>query len=115
MIAFRVTNNHENNIFIDNVSLTTRTLPLKLKQEGYLILPTAFRDQFRVWHYQQPVSLRSVTVYNATGQLVWMKRFNGNAEKTETVDLTGKSAGTYVVHLGYEDPHRNVVGKVVKY
>jgi|GEM_PF-384396 len=115
MIAFRLINNYENNVFIDNVSVTTRTLPALLKQRGYLVLPTAFQNSFALWHHQTPTKLKYVTVYNAAGQQVWTKQFNGNADKYMTIDLTGRSAGTYFVHIGYEDEYRNVVEKVVKY
>jgi len=114
MVAFRVTNNYENNIYIDNVNVSTRTLPAALKQKGYIVLPTAFQNNFAIWHYQTPTKLKYVTVYDAQGRLVWTKQFNGNADKYMSIDLTGKSAGTYFVHIGYEDEFRNVVEKVVK-
>jgi hypothetical protein len=114
-VAFRFHGNFENNIFLDDVSFTTETLPATLKTQGYLILPTAFNNQFGIWHYQQPTKLKYVTVYNSAGQLVWTKQYNGNADKYIPVDLSGRAAGTYMVHVGYEDENRNVVQRVVKY
>ncbi|HEV8284303.1 MAG TPA: choice-of-anchor J domain-containing protein [Chitinophagaceae bacterium] len=114
-VVFRNTNYNQNNIFIDNVNLKTRILPVRLKAEGFLILPNPFRDQFTVWHYQTPASLRFISVYNTVGQLVWSKEFNGNGNKQETVDLSNKSAGVYIVRLGYTDSNRNISVKVVKY
>ncbi len=113
--AFRLSNNSENNLFLDDVNFFTKNVPATLKTQGYLILPTAFQNQFGIWHYQQPTNLRYVTIYNSAGQLIWTRQYNGNAEKFMTVDLTGKSAGTYVVHLGYLDQNRNVVQRVIKY
>lgn len=114
-LVFRVTNNFENNIFIDNVSLTTQTLPAQLKQQGYVVYPTAFQNSFGIWHYQTPTTLKYVNVVNAAGQLVWTKQFNGNADRQMTVDLAGKAAGMYFVELGYADASRKVVQRVVKY
>jgi hypothetical protein len=113
--VFRVTNNFENNIFIDNVNFTARTLPSQLKQQGYLVYPTAFRNGFTVWHYQTPSTVRFMTVVNSIGQTVWTRTFNGNADREVAIDLTGKAAGVYFVHIGYTDANRNVVQKVVKY
>jgi hypothetical protein len=113
-IVFRNTNNFENNIFVDNVNLTTKTLPASLKALGYLILPNPFTDQFTIWHLVTPTNLRYASVYNSAGQLVWKQEFHGNASKQTTVDLTGKPAGTYIVNLGYEDRQRNVQVKVIK-
>lgn len=114
-VFFRVISNYENNIFIDNVNLTTRILPAKLKQQGYLVLPTPFHNSFGVWHYQTPTTLKYLSVYNLAGQLVWTKNYNGDAQKMETIDLTGKAAGMYIVKIGYQDANRNVSVPVVKY
>ncbi|HEU4472245.1 MAG TPA: choice-of-anchor J domain-containing protein [Flavisolibacter sp.] len=115
LFAFRVTNNNENNIFIDNVNLTTRVLPERIRTEGYLVLPNPFQNSFNVWHVEQPTTLKYISVFNSIGQLIWTKQFNGNATNYEKVDLTGKAAGIYVVKLGYEDASRNVSERVVKY
>ncbi|HEY0731955.1 MAG TPA: choice-of-anchor J domain-containing protein, partial [Chitinophagaceae bacterium] len=79
MLVFRNTSNGDNNIFVDNVSFTTRTLPEQLKQRGYLVLPTVKTNSFSVWHIQDPVKLRYISVYSSTGQLVHTQSFNGNA------------------------------------
>jgi hypothetical protein len=115
MVFFRTTNNFENNIFIDNVNLKTRILPERIKQQGYLVLPNPFRNSFSVWHVQVPAGLRYIHVYNAVGQLVWTKTFQGNATKMEPVNLAGKAAGSYIVKLGYEDSSLDVSERVIKY
>lgn len=113
-LVFRNTNNFENNIFLDNVNLTTRTLPNTLKEQGYLVLPNPFNTQFTVWHLNTPTNLRFVSVYNSAGQLVWKKQFNGDATKQVVVDLSGKPSGIYIVNLGYSDRVRDTQVKVVK-
>ncbi len=113
-VLFRFNGNFENNIFIDDVLLYTKILPAKLKEKGYLISPTIVRDLFTVRHYQQATTLRYVNVYNSTGQLVWKKEFNGNAENLITVNLSGKMAGVYIVTLGYTDKNRNVSERIIK-
>jgi hypothetical protein len=114
-IVFRNTNNNKNNIFIDNVNLKTRILPARLKREGLLVLPNPFRDQFTVWHYLPPTDLRFISVFNATGQIVWNKQFNGNAGKQEIVDLSPWSSGVYIVRLIYADGNHDISVKIVKY
>ena len=114
-VVFRNTNNNENNIFVDNVNLTARILPARLKREGLLVLPNPFRSQFTVWHFQAPTDLTFIKVYSSTGQLVWYTQFIGTAMKQEVIDLTTRAAGVYVVQLGYADSNHNVSIKVVKY
>ncbi|MDQ6608860.1 MAG: M43 family zinc metalloprotease, partial [Bacteroidota bacterium] len=67
-VIFRNTHNAPgNNIFLDNINVTTRILPPSLKQQGYLILPTVFNTQFGIWHYLKPAALSLVNVYNSIG------------------------------------------------
>jgi hypothetical protein len=115
MIMFRATNNFENNIFIDNVNFSTQTLPAQLKQQGYIIYPTAFQNRFTLWHYLTPTTLKYINVTNSAGQLVYTKQFNGNADRQMPVDLTGKAAGVYIVEVGYTDSSKKVVQRVIKY
>ena len=115
-VVFRSTHNAPgNNIYLDNINVGTRVLPDALKQQGYLVLPTAFTSSFRIWHYTQPTTLTGINVYNSVGQLVWSKRYSGNADRTVYVDLAQKAAGIYFVNLRYTDANRNVTQKVIKY
>jgi hypothetical protein len=113
--VFRATTNNGNNVYIDNVNVTARTLPLNLKQNGYVISPNpTVGNQFRIWFLRQPTTLRFVNIYDAKGALIWSKSYNGNGEQVITVDLSGKPAGVYFVNLGYEDEYRNVTERVIK-
>ncbi|HYC28646.1 MAG TPA: T9SS type A sorting domain-containing protein, partial [Chitinophagaceae bacterium] len=114
MVFFRVTNNYENNIFIDNVNITTKVLPDALKQKGYLVLPNPFSTSFSVWHWQTPVALKFISVYNTAGQLVWTKQYNGNAEKLETIDMSRNASGMYLVKFSYGDGSETVTESVIK-
>ena len=114
-VFFRFTNNFQNNIFIDNVNLTTSAANDLLKSKGYLFLPNPFRESFAVWHYEKPVSLRFIRVYNSAGQLVWTKQFNGNADNLITVNLFGKASGVYIVRLEYQDASKNISERIFKY
>lgn len=113
-VIFRNKSNFENNIYVDNIALTTRTLPAKLKQQGYLVLPTVTQDRFSIWHYQQPTTLRFVTVHSSGGHLIYKKQYSRNAERFITVDLSSQPSGVYFVTVGYEDEYRNVTERVIK-
>ncbi len=114
-IVYRFSGNIENNFYLDDINLRTQTLPAKLKNQGYLILPNPFRTTFGVWHYQVPTTLRYINVYDAVGQLVYSKQYPGGGEKYIQIDLSGRAAGTYTVNLGYDDSNRNVNVQIVKY
>ena len=107
-VVFQNTTNFGNNVYVDNINLATRTLPANLKANGYVIYPSPFATSFSIWHVETPTSLRYVSVYNSTGQLVWKKEFSGNALKQIPVDLTKHANGVYVVKLGYTEKEEQV-------
>ncbi len=114
-LSFRFSGNFENNFFLDDINIRTQVLPAKFKTQGYLILPNPFRNVFAVWHYLLPTNLRYINVYNSAGQLVWSKQFPNGGDKYIQIDLSGRSAGTYTVSVGYLDKKSNINIPVVKY
>ncbi|MEJ7912770.1 MAG: hypothetical protein WKF70_06425, partial [Chitinophagaceae bacterium] len=113
-VYFRNTTNLGNNIYLDNVALTTKTLPARLKEQGYLVLPSVFSSQFSIMFFQTPTTLRYVTVHNSGGQMVYKKEYRRGAERLISVNLSGQPAGTYIVTLGYLDVSRKVSERVIK-
>ncbi len=113
-VYFRNTTNRGNNIYLDNVALTTRTLPARLKEQGYLVMPSVFASQFSVMFFQTPTTLRFVTVHSSGGQMVYKKEYRRGADRLISVNLSGQPAGTYIVTLGYDDVSRNVSERVIK-
>jgi len=104
--------NKQNNIWIDNINVYAKILPLKLKEQGYLIYPNPFNNNFLIHHYGTPVNLKAVEVYNSTGQLVWDKRYNGNAPTEITVDIAKYAGGAYMLKLFYTN--KTIQQKIVK-
>ena len=114
-LVFRNINYNQNNIYIDNVNFRTVTLPPRLKAEGFIVTPTPFAERFNLWFVQTPSDLRYITVYNSSGQLIWNKAYgNGSTTNVISVDLTGKSAGIYILYLGFSDKSRDKQVRILK-
>ena len=111
-IIIRSKGNYGNSLFIDNVNITTKILPLKLKMNGYMISPNPFNSSFSVQHYIKPANLRGIQVMNASGQVVFKQNFNGNAQSYIDIDLSRYAAGVYFVRLIYND--KVVTDRVIK-
>lgn len=112
-VVFRSSSNGDNNVFIDNVNLSTLTLPERLKRDGYLIYPSPFTSNVTIQHYLAPTSLRAVQVFNARGQLVASRDFGtGGANSNETMDLSALASGVYTFKLIYTN--KEIVERVVK-
>lgn len=106
--------NKQNNMWIDNINIYSQKEPQRLTEEGYLIYPNPFTGTFLVQHAtaEQAISLQAMQVYNAAGQLVWSKQYNGNAERQVTVNLNHVAKGVYVLKMIYTN--RTMVERVVK-
>ncbi len=113
-IYFVSKSNKQNNLYIDNINIYGKSLPQKLKDQGYLIYPNPFNTSFLIHHsaIDAPTNLQSVQMYNAAGQLVWEKRYQSNAERIITVNTQNLAKGVYVLKLLYTD--KTIVEKVVK-
>jgi len=106
--------NRQNNLWIDNINITSLTLPQRLKDQGYLVYPNPFNNSFVIHHYavDPPTSLKSVQVFNTAGQLVWQKEYNGNADRKIYVNLSNKANGLYILKLIYSN--KTIVERIVK-
>lgn len=111
-IYFISKGNHRNNLYLDNVEVYGINVPPLLKERGYLIYPSPFTDQFIVRNYEQPTDLKSIQVYNATGQLIWQQRYNGSAEKQIPVNTAAWARGIYTVKILYQS--KTIIDRVVK-
>ncbi|MEP7107523.1 MAG: T9SS type A sorting domain-containing protein [Ferruginibacter sp.] len=111
-VYFSAKSNKQNNIWIDNVNISSKTLPQRLKNQGYLIYPNPFRNSFLVHHVLPPVELRAMQVFNSAGQLVWDNRYNANALTELNVDLKNLAKGVYILKMIYAS--RIVVERIVK-
>jgi Secretion system C-terminal sorting domain len=104
LVVFRNTNNFENNIFLDDINIYTKTLPAKLKNNGYMISPNPFTNSFVIQLFPNANNLKGIEIYNAVGQLVYRRNITvGTADATQEIDMSRMAAGMYSVRLLYTD------------
>jgi Pregnancy-associated plasma protein-A/Secretion system C-terminal sorting domain len=111
-VYFVAKSNRQNDLWIDNININSKTLPKRLKDQGYLVYPNPFENGFRIHHWQVPQDLRGVQIFNAAGQLVWDKRYSGNADTEIMVDMSKLAKGTYTLKMTYTT--KVVIEKIVK-
>lgn len=111
-VYFVMKGNKQNNLFIDNININSKTLPARLKNQGYLIYPSPFTTTFKIHHWIAPVDLQAAQVYNAVGQMVWDMRFNGDAPTEINVDMSKLAAGGYVLKMIYTN--KTIVERIIK-
>jgi len=104
--------NRQNDLWLDNINITSKTLPARLRNQGYLIYPNPFENVFRIHHWVAPQDLKAAQIFNAAGQLVWDKRYSGNADTEIFVDMSKLAKGTYTLKMTYSN--KVVVERIVK-
>ncbi len=109
---FRNTSNKGNNTLLDNVNISTVTLPALLKAKGYMIAPNPFEGSFAIRHVIPPTNLKGIQVMNSAGQVIVARQFNGNAASYIQVDLSKYASGAYQVKLIYDN--KVVTERVIK-
>ena len=51
-VYFIAKSNKQNNLYMDNINIYTKTVPKRLKDQGYLIYPNPFRGSFIITQLQ---------------------------------------------------------------
>ncbi len=111
-VYFVAKSNKQNNLYIDNINISGKILPQRLKNQGYLISPSPFVNTFLIHFLQPPTTVKTIGIFNSVGQRVWNKDINGNGNTEMTVSLAGMPAGVYIVKIEYVD--KTVVERIVK-
>ena len=102
-VIFRSKGNFGNTVLLDDVNITTKTLPARLKQQGYLIAPNPVNTMLNIQHYLPPTNLRGIQVTNSAGQVVFMQNYSGNASSYIQINLSKFAAGMYAVKMIYDN------------
>lgn len=113
LVAFRNTTGYENNIYLDDIRVRTVTVNPNLKRAGFLVTPNPTSGHLTVQFFPQPVNLRSLQVFNATGQkLREISVGSGSGNNLYQLDLSRFAAGIYFVRAVFTD--RTAVQKIIK-
>ncbi len=111
-LVFHNTSSHGNNTYLDNVNISSLTLPAKLKSQGYLVAPNPTTGQLTVRHYLPPVTLKGLEVITPSGQVIIQRVYNGNALSTIPIDLSHYANGIYSIRMQYTD--KVIVTRIIK-
>lgn len=104
LIDVRNISRGDNDIHLDNVHVYTKTLPARLKRDGYLIAPNPTRGRVTVQLYPDASKVRHVEVLSGVGQRVHHASYPaGNAPSSMELDLRRVPAGIYTVRIHATD------------
>ncbi|MFL5748240.1 MAG: M43 family zinc metalloprotease [Niastella sp.] len=99
LLAFANTNEHENNVYLDDINVYTYTASDVLKSKGFMIAPNPTTSRFTIQFYPYPTFVKGINVFNSQGQQVASQRLNATGSSGYTFDLTGMASGVYMVQI----------------
>ena len=105
IVTFVNTNGNENDVFLDDVNISTVTVNPNLKEAGFLVTPNPTDGAVSVQFYPHPAGLTGVYIYNATGKLIMERNISAGAVTTNVYDfdLKNYAAGLYIVRAVFND------------
>ena len=112
VIAFRNTSGHENNIYLDDINLRTVSINPNLKRQGFLVTPNPTKGIIAVQFYPQPTNLKSIQIFNLSGQKITELKAAGGANNYYSFNISQQAKGTYIVRAIFSD--KVLIKKIIK-
>ncbi|MEZ2446071.1 M43 family zinc metalloprotease [Chitinophaga sp. RCC_12] len=103
-VAFRNISNSENNIYIDNINIVTKSVNPILREKGVLVNPNPTDGIVWVTFLEIPEDLVQVSIYNIQGQFIMSRpAADIGAGNRMTFNLVNEPNGVYFVKLIYRN------------
>jgi hypothetical protein len=112
LVAIRSTNGNENTIYLDDINVRTVIINPNLKTRGILVTPNPTHSIISVHFYPPPSNLKSIQVFNLTGQKVTEVIVNGTGGNLYSLNINNQPSGVYIVRVVFSD--RVVTKKIIK-
>ena len=113
MARFVNIGNGNNNVYIDNVSITSITLPQRLKDQGYLLYPNPASSKTAVQFFPAVKNLKSLQLSDAKGNVVLSFEYKSSQPvNAQDINLAGLPAGMYFLKIEFTD--RMITEKLIK-
>jgi hypothetical protein len=97
LFKFRNITDYENNMFVDDINITSLTATTKIDDKAYFaISPNPSNGKFNFILHQTSSVKTDVSIYNAIGQKVFEHSYSGNSVNAQ-IDLSKLNKGIYEV------------------
>jgi hypothetical protein len=99
LLAFANTNQHQNNIYLDDISVYSISISANVKTKGFMITPNPTSGRVAVQFYPNPAVVKGINIFSSTGQKVASHVVNGASSGTYGFDLSKMASGVYIVQV----------------
>ena len=113
MVRFVNIGNGNNNVYIDNINITSKTLPQRLKEQGHLLYPNPASTKTTVQFFPATNNLKAIQLSSAKGDIVLSYQYKiGQVLNLQEINLAGLPAGVYFLNIQFTD--KTVTEKLIK-
>ncbi len=112
MLAFVSTNEHINNLYLDDVNIYTDTVSASVRDKGIVITPNPTTGPLTISFYSAVTDLKGIGVYDIAGKQVAKVAGSTTPNTRYTIDLSSLAPGIYVVKV--VTASKTVVKEIVK-
>jgi len=111
-LVFRNISNFENNIYLDDINLSTHNINPRLKEEKVLVVPNPTTGNLLVEFLEVTPDLLGVSVYSSIGQLIIYKTTAQITNNRLRFNLANEPNGVYFVKILYRN--KAITKKIIK-
>ncbi|OQP61569.1 hypothetical protein A3860_32045 [Niastella vici] len=112
LVAFMNTNQHENNIYLDDINVYSVSINTNLKAKGFMITPNPTNGKIAVQFYPNAGYVKGINIFSSTGERVASRIINAAGSSYYGFDLSAYASGVYVVQVVLGD--KVITQKVIK-
>jgi hypothetical protein len=113
MARFVNLGNGNNNIYIDNIQISSITLPQRLKKQGHLLYPNPAFNSTAIQFFPSVNNLKALQLTDAKGEIVLSYQYKpGQPINAQEFNLSGMPAGIYFLKIDYTD--KSISEKLIK-
>jgi len=113
MARFVNIGNGNNNVYIDNVNITSISLPQRLKEQGHLLYPNPASTNTAIQFFPAVSNLKYIQLSDAKGGIVLSYQYKtGQSVNLQQINLTGLPSGVYFLNIQFTD--KSITEKLIK-
>jgi hypothetical protein len=112
LLAFSNTNQHENNIYLDDINVYSVSIDAIVKTKGFVISPNPTNGRISIRFYPNPAYVKGINIFTGTGQKVASLLVNAAGSNSYSFDMTRYASGVYIVQVVLGD--KVITQKVIK-
>lgn len=112
LLAFVNTNQHENNIYLDDINVYSLTVNANLKTKGFMVTPNPTTGSIAVQFYPNPAFVKGINIFNSMGRMVLSQSINAAGRSAYYFNLGAFDSGVYYIQVVLGD--KVITQKVLK-